>query len=266
MHIISDLFLGFNEFSLEEEIIPEVDLVILNGNLGALKRGMLYAEKICRKHPNIEFIFNPGDTEAHHSVPKTLNEMEESLRIRQQSSPTWPKNLHYNTNNIILQLQTGEKVDVLCLYGYPKIHDVSVPWEETVWFQYHVSELVHSFTGNKYYGKPLETTSAEICWHGWYPVFATKEWINEQHEIELQKVKTWELTDNGCRKILVTHINPYKDKRCLNQVVTPYLIHLNNGTWVTSNVPVNGVQFLGSKLYSNPGRGVEARGKIVSVQ
>jgi hypothetical protein len=33
IHVISDLFLGFNEFSTEEEHIPDVDLVIVNGKV-----------------------------------------------------------------------------------------------------------------------------------------------------------------------------------------------------------------------------------------
>ena len=62
VHVISDLFLGFNEFANpEDEVLPEVDLVILNGNIGHLKRGMLYAETLCRKYPETQFVYNLGE-------------------------------------------------------------------------------------------------------------------------------------------------------------------------------------------------------------
>ena len=96
------------------------------------------------------------------------------------------------------------------------------------------------------------------------PIFASQEDINRFHDNETKTVRDWELTPSVI-KILVTHINPYKDTRCENQSVTPYNIHLEKGYWIGSNTQVNGIRFVGAKLYANPGRGVEARSRLFHI-
>lgn len=263
MHIISDLVLGFNEFSIEEEQIPDVDLVILNGNLGIIKRAMFYAETLCRKYPDIQFVFNCGETEYHSSPPKFLGELDESISIRKFSNSTWPTNLHWSKEPQLITLRNGIQVDVLCTYGYPFIHGLSIPWEETIWFKNYVMDIVQDTkTLTQGYWKKPETTSDVN--HGYGCVFASKEWINAQHEKEWKLVQDWEIKETGL-KILVTHINPHNDTRFHGQIVSPYKIHLKDGIWVGSNTPSNGTLFLGANLYSNPGRGMLARQKVISV-
>ncbi len=262
VHIISDLFLGYNEFSSEEEAIPEsTDLVIFNGNLGHLKRGMLYVETLCRKYPDVQFVYNLGQTEKYQTFTKNVNEVENSLAIRKSSSPTWPKNLHWDTNSQIIKLRNGKTVDVMCKYGFPKIHKCNIDWENTVWYKDHVMDVIYWFDSRNISDKPKETSDVA---HGGVPIFATIDWINQQHEKEWLDVKKWEITPT-CYKILITHINPFKDTRCYGLDVSPYLIHLYNGLWISSNTVCEGINFLGGDLYSNPGRGSVARSKIVEI-
>ncbi len=262
VHIISDLFLGYNEFTLEEETIPEsADLVIFNGNLGHLKRGMLYVETLCRKYPDVQFVYNPGQTEKYQVFTKTINEFENSMTIRKSSSPTWPKNLHWSITNQIIQLRNGRPVDIMCAYGFPKIHKCHIDWKDSVWYKDYAMDVIYDFDSRNISDKPKETSNVE---HGQIPIFATIDWINQQHEKEWLHVKKWEINPT-CYKVLVTHINPYIDTRYEGLEVSPYLIHLNNGLWVGSNTVCEGINFLGSELYSNPGRGSAARSKIIEI-
>lgn len=264
IHVISDLFLGFNEFSIEEEQLPDVDLVIFNGNLGLLKRGMLYVEKLCNKYPDTQFVYNGGQTEYHVACPKFIGELDESLTYRKLSNSSWPSNLHWSKEPMLIKLKNDIIIDVLCTYGYPFIHKYDIPWEETIWYRDYVMEIKDDFPKEKKddWSRPADTSDVN---HGLYPVFATKDWINEQHLKEWKLVKNWEINIKHS-KILVTHINPYKDSRCQGQTVSPYKIHLENGIWIGSDTFCDKVQFLGSRLYSNPGRGSKARQHVISVQ
>lgn len=266
IHVISDLYLGFNEFSIEEEQIPDVDLVILNGNIGLLKRSMLYAETLCQKYPDTQFVYNYGHAECYKGPPKYVEELDQGLEIRKNSNSTWPKNLHWSKTPQSITLRNGHEINILCTYGYPNIRECSIPWTETAWYRDHLMEMYEDFPMDKYadgdWGRPRGTSPVN---HGWYPLFASREWIQEQHQKEWKLVQDWEVNGKGL-KILVTHINPYKDSRCEGQKVSPYLIHLNHGYWIGSNVECNGALFLGAKLYSNPGRGPLARQKVITIE
>jgi len=258
LHVISDLFLEYNEFCpAEDEVIPDVDLVILNGNIGHVKRGFLYAETLARKYPNIQFVYNLGERERYNDVTeKFLGEFEENLKVRVYANETWPKNLHWSTDSILLTFPNGESVDILCKYGFPKIHKLETDWENTVWFQ----EYVASYSSDlSYFPKESSQVYHDLAW-----VYASVEWINQKHLEEWMHVKKWEINPTY-KKILVTHCNPFRDNRYLGQVVSAYNIHLENGIWIGSNQFHNGVKFLGSKLYSNPGRGLEARNRIIVI-
>lgn len=260
IHVISDLYLRFNEHSHQEELLPDVDLVIINGNIGHIKRSMLYAETLCKKYPDIQFIYNLGETELYHTMPKFYGEIQESLSIRRSTNSTWPKNLHWCDKPQIIQCRNHAKFDVLCTYGYPKIHRVKTSWEDTRWSKFYVTDIIDDDDPSGKWYKPIETSNVR---HGCIPVFANMDWVNAQHVIEHQQVKKWELEPTE-HKLLVTHINPYMDDRTANQVTSPYLIHLNEGVWIGSNTQVNNINFLGSRFFSNPGRG-PARQQIFSV-
>lgn len=264
IHVISDLFLGFNESSPEEEIIPDVDLVVLNGNIGQLKRSMFYAETLCKKYPQIQFIFNNGETEIFPTVPKFVGETDESISVRKLTNASWPKNLHWSKDPMMITCSNNVKIDVLCTYGFPKIINSTVPWETTEWYKNHVLDMTLELQEEGSWSKPKESSAVR---HGAGPVFPSIERINQEHEKELVQVRNWELAPSldARFKMLVTHVNPFKDARTDVLTHKPYLFHLNKGIWISSNQPCNGVQFLGGKLYSNPGRGPLARQKIITV-
>lgn len=253
IHIISDLFLGFNELCPDEEKIPDVDLVIINGNIGHIKRAMLYIETLCKKYPDIPFILNLGEYEQRTGTGKSFKELSTQLEIRKNSSNNWPQNLHWSQKPIIVTCKNGAIFNVLSVYGYPKIHSYEDEWKDTRWAKYYVTEIIDDYDPTDKWYKPAETSFVR---HGPVAVYATLEWINNQHELEKQKVKEWELSEGIGIKLLITHINPYKDNRFEKQVVSPYLIHLENGLWITSNTKCNGLNFLGANLCSNPGRGI----------
>ena len=259
IHIISDLFLEYNEFTpIEDTIIPDVDLVILNGNIGHLKRGMFYAEELASVYPDIEFIYNFGETERFRGAQQKYNtELFDSMKVRVEKNPLWPKNLHWSIDPIHLTLKNGRKVDILCTYGFPKIYSCNVPWEETIWF----SEYVMGVTTDHDSFRPKD---ASIVWHGTHPVWASLAMINEQHTLEHAKIKQWELEPTTF-KILVTHINPYKDSRCKDIEYAPPRIHLENGLWIAADTKTQNLKFLGARLESNPGRGSPIRSNVIVI-
>lgn len=261
IHIISDLFLGHNEFSRSEENIPDVDLIILNGNIGDLKRSMLFAETVCKKYPDAEVVVNRGFTERYHNfVPKFAEEPVEGMLYRQKLNPDWPKNLHFSLNPTHIKLRTGEIFNILCVFGFPRIHKISEDWMNS-WYYRNIMMDVTLNQNDPRILKPKN--SSNVC-HGHFPVWASQEWINTNHEEEVLKIKYWETTPDH-RKILVTHMNPYKDDRNLNLIVSPHLIHLDEGLWVTSNTKVEDVRFLGARLVSNPGRGELPRRHVIVI-
>lgn len=265
IHIISDLFLGFNEFSTDEETIPDVDLVILNGNLGLMKRGMLYATTLCKKYPKTQFIYNLGESELYcYGSEKFEGEYKAQLLSRKSLDKDWPANLHLTfEDSMQIELSNNRKLDIFCAYGFPKIHKLLVPWKQTIWAKNYNGKICtyDDPEGKKYH--PIGTSNVS---HGHIILPSDIEHINNLHNQEWQKVKNWELTNNSAYKILVTHINPYVDRRLIGQEVSPYLIHLDKtALWIGSNTYCNGVQFLGGYLYSNPGRGPAVRSQIIEM-
>lgn len=261
IHVISDLYLGYNEFSTEEEQIPDVDLVIINGNVGLLKRSMYYVETLCNKYPDIQFVVNLGQIE-RCAPEKYIGELEDNISIRVSSNPTWPKNLYWGKKPAHIVLRNGLPINLLCTYGYPLVMRSIEPWETTDWYRFHAMNYVdaNSIEGSRF--KPAETSDVP---HGVIPIPASIDYINQEHEKELVLVRNWENTAAEGQRILVTHVNQYNDKRFAGIKVKPYLIHLHQGIWISSNTECNGLMFLGGKLYSNPGRGSNARDKVITV-
>lgn len=262
LHIISDLYLGHTQHAdpIEYSIPAGVNLIIINGNLGSGKRSMFHAEAIAHKYPNIPIVYNLGQSEKYNEIPKLANEVENGLLNRRQHNIGWPKNIYYSIDNIELTLEGGSQVDILCTYGFPKIHSYTGVWEDTEWFKNYVADVTLDHTDPRV-DKIKGVTNT--C-RGYIPVWATMDWINEQHFREEAKVKKWELNQTSY-KILVTHINPYNDIRLKNQIVSHYQIHLNNMLWVTSNQKIENLKFSGARLVSNPGLGEEARSHVVTI-
>lgn len=259
IHLISDLDYGWNEWSSEEDLeLPDVDLIVLNGNIGRLKRSMLYAETIARKYPNTKVIYNLGWLEQYYMViGKSDNEQIKNTENRFKLNPSVPKNLHFSLDSQIIKFNNGFELDVLTTFGFCEIHKLNTAWENTIWFKKCVSRI--DFARGKIEGLPTDDVI-----HGQVPYFATPEWMHEQYIKEYDKVRNWENTVT-CKKLLITSANPYQDKLYDNLEVSPYKIHLQNGLWLCSGSKVDLSNFLGARLVSNPGRGLEARQHIITL-
>lgn len=267
VHVISDLEYGFNEETdPNDEIIPDVDLVIFNGNLGTIKRSMLYAHKMAHRHPETQFVYNFGELERYWRItPKFEWEGEDNMVIRLANNPGWPKNMHWKDPRtdepLLITLRTGQVVSVFPIYGFPRINSYTGNWEDTQWNRNYCVQTERKENVETWAEKPKETSFVS---HGILPVWATQEWINKKFEEMEPRVRKWEqnLQHFG---ILVTHLNPYNDPRFENCSVSPFLIHLDKGLWVTAKTRVNNINYLGAKLYSNPGRGEARRSEFIEV-
>jgi len=269
LHVISDTNYHPNEPYEPYTIPTEADIVVLNGNISTawLKRGFMYAYALAESHPDVQFVYNLGEEMYYFEISKYENELEDNILLRMKNDVNWPKNLHWkhstDPNGMPIQLRNGYTVSVFTTYGFPKIHRYTGDWEDTYWFQnYPMSTLqVHKENINEFKEKPNDTSDVS---HGLVPVWATQDWINKKHSDEAAMVKNWELSLKHC-PILVTHLNPFNDTRFVNCTVSPYLFHLNNGTWITSNTRVKNINYLGGRLYSNPGRGESVRAECIEI-
>lgn len=269
VHVISDLDLKFNEFTPKtEETIPDVDLVILNGNIAYQpKRGMLYAETLCNKYPRTHFVYNFGFHELYTKGGffKSRDELVSSVKSRANFNSNWPQNLHFFPEDYKrLTLRNGHKVDIFCAFGYPQIYSYKGSWEDHIWYKNIMVDMTQDIEDPRLV-LPKDTSRVN---HGHWPVWATKEWINEQNQIEFNKIKSWELNydENSGFKILVTHINPVRDSRYENMSVDFFNMHLDKGMWIGSNTKVENTMYLGAKFISNPGRGEQARSLVIHAE
>jgi len=261
--VISDLFYYETErFSNEDLVIPDVDLVIINGNIGSGKKSMQYAEILCKKYPTTCFVYNLGFTEAYiGNMIKDSNEILNGIYLRKQISSFWPKNLYYSPDEMFITLRNGFTVNVLCMFGWPTIYDFTGDWKDTYLYKNVITEVTNDIK-HKHFIKPKDTSDV---WHGYLWIWAYPEWINLKNIEETDKVRQWEITPNHY-KILVTHINPLKDTRFKNIRYSSYDIHLNDMLWVSADNTINGALYKGGHLKANPGRGSAPRSKIINVE
>lgn len=263
VHIISDLDYGDNEHTEPSDInVPDVDLIICNGNIASLKRSLNFGMKLAESRPDTHVVWNPGDLELYRfCFPKYEREGRDALMTGQIAAEWWRPNFHYSEDSKILNLRNGEQVDVLPLMGWPRIHSYEGMWEDT-WFFRNIMVTSISDPNDENFQKYKPSNTSHV--NHFFPLWATQEYINNQHEKEYEKAKKWELAPTSY-KILITHFNPYKDTRFYNTNTSPYQIHLENGLWVTSDTKCESVRFLGARLVSNPGRGDVARSHVVTV-
>lgn len=266
VHVISDLNLLYNEFTPESEYnIPDVDLVVLNGNIGVLpKRSQLYVEELCKKYPDTQFVFNYGFSEFYPNgiMPKVNEVINTTYEQRESLNENTPKNFTrlYRKNKLI-KLRNGDIADVFCAFGFPYIYSFKGKWEDYIWYRNIIVKGIDD-PRDPEITLPKGTT---LCNHGSMPVWASQQWINEQNAIEFNLIRDWELNVREGSKILLTHINPIQDSRTTNQVVEFFNIHLHNGVWIGSNTYINNTLYLGARFYSNPGRGETARSLVITV-
>lgn len=264
VHVISDLFLENTEKTPKSELnIPDVDLVILNGNISNGKRAMLYIETLCKMYPDKAFVMNYGFLERYVGhIMKVTNEAEINEINRKNMSVDWPKNLYFNPNaSNIITLRNGYTVDVFTGLGFPFIHKVHVDWKSTYWYKNVIAEVIHDMSDTRF-EKPAGTSNVN---HGDLWIWATPEWINEQHVKETDKARAWELAPTHY-KIFVGHINPIRDSRMQGISYSGTDIHLRDMLWVTADTYVDRVMYSGAMLVSNPGRGILPRSRIIKVE
>lgn len=268
IHVISDLDYGYNEpTDPEDTVLPEeADLVVVNGNIGFVKRSFLYIYELCEKYPDKQFVFNYGEIERYYRVfAKVPNEGEESLSIRMKASRDWPKNLYWKDprtdDELLIKLRNNQTISVFADYGFPKLHNYEGDWEDSYWYRNYSTAIVTKESLEHVEPKPKEYYDAS---YGKILLWATPEWVNEKFAETERKAKKWEenLKNFG---VFITHLNPYNDTRLKNMTISPYKIHLGNLVWITSNTKVNNINYLGAKLYANPGRGKLARSEYITV-
>jgi hypothetical protein len=264
VHVIHDLNYGFNEPTDPTDLeLPDVDLVILNGNLGESgKRSMYYAHELCAKYPNIQFAYNDGYIERYRGqVDKVKNDYDNNILAR-TTQEDWPKNLHWkdprSKDGLEIVLQTGQTVSVWCAFGFPNVIDFEGDWEDT-WFYCNICEgqfPVHTLESDI-----LPGTDIKI--YGDIDKWATREYIQQKFIEQEDMIRNWEVAGKHYN-ILVTHLNPYKDPRLEGISYRSYNIHLYDRLWATTQLAKD-VYYVGAKLISNPGRGSIARGKVLEV-
>ena len=264
---------GFNEPTSPEDLqLPDVDLVILNGNIGyTVKRSWHYAYQIANLYPNIQFVFNDGYTERYQRhIQKSKHEDEDGMSVRQTQDKSWPSNLHWkdprDEEGLLILLQTGQTVAVWPCFGFPNVVSYD-DWDST-WFYKNIAKgqiPVRTLESDLLPNSDLKLYGDRIVWSD--PEFIKKHFIDQD-----TKLRNWETKQIAHKHygIVVTHLNPYADPRLDNVKYSPYKIHLKgqegegDRLWVTTNQEKN-INFLGAKLYSNPGRGSIARGKVLEV-
>jgi hypothetical protein len=264
VHVIHDLWYGFNEPTDPEDLnLPDVDIVILNGNLGYnSKRSTFYAFELANKYPDVQFVYNEGYTERYcHVVDKWVHELEDSMNVRIKNSDDWPKNIHWKDSRskqgLDILLRTGQTISVWPCFGFPEVIKYD-DWTET-WFYHNVCEgqiPVYKLDYNILPGTNLKIFGDITHW-------ATPEFIKNHFQTQEDMIRDWEINAKHFG-IIVTHLNPYKDPRLDNIKYKGYKIHWLNRLWVTTQQE-NQINYLGGTLYSNPGRGSGPRSKFLEV-
>lgn len=260
LHVISDYYYGFNEFSSDTDmVLPDADLVIMVGNMGVIRRSMFYMETLCKKYPNTQFVINVGRTEdGLHQ--KNDTELTDGLTTRQMISEFWPKNLHYGFHKPIELTINDRKVELLCLHGYPHIIPDTVEstkWKSTNWYKYATHGI--TFDPNEFKHK-----DAADVYHGWFSKFSNVERCREDHKKEYEVVKNW-LADNpnDITKILVTALCP-KDDPCLSDIEYVMYPDVKPDVWVASGRTIED-RSENYVLYGNPGRSELARKSVLLI-
>jgi hypothetical protein len=264
VHVIHDLWYGYNEPTDPKDLqIPDVDIVILNGNLSYNgKRSIHYAFQIAKMYPDVHFVYNEGYAERYlQIIDKWKYELEDSMRTRLQNSTDWPKNLHWKDSRseegLDILLRTGQTISVWTCFGFPDVVSYD-NWQDT-WFYRNVAEgqiPVYKLDYDTLPGTDLKIFGDMLQW-------ATPEFVRKHFQDQENKIRNWEVNAKHYG-ILVTHLNPYNDPRLENVTYKGYNIHWYKRLWVTTHLDKE-VNYLGGTLYSNPGRGSGPRSKFLEV-
>ena len=260
IHTISDYYLRFTEFTTDvDETLPECDLVIIVGNMGYIKRSMIYAEYLCRKYPEKQFVISVGRTE-NGLHQKNDTEITDGLTNRQMISELWPKNLHHAFKKPIKLVINDQKIEVLCFYGFPHITEETIDdsvWKSTQWYKY----ASHGVTFDQ---KEFKHKDAADVYHGWFTKFSTPERCREDHDKEFEVVREWlSHKSEDTVQILVTALNPKNDP-CLENISYSMYHGAQPDVWIAGGIKMEdrSDNFI---LYGNPGRDESARKSILII-
>ena len=259
VHVISDYYLNFVEFTTDtDETLPECDVVVIVGNMGQIKRVMIYVEALCNKYPDKQFILNIGRTEDGLHA-KNNTELSDGLTNRQKISKFWPKNLHYSFQKPISLTINDQTIEVLCFHGFPYIIEDNIEdsvWKSTQWYKY----ATHGVTFEQ---SEFKHKDAADVYHGWFPKFSTVERCREDHDQEYNIVKEWLSDKNDATKILVTALGPKMDP-CLAGIEYHMYPDISPDFWIASGTDAEerNNSFV---LYGNPGRSESARKAVLII-
>ena len=259
VHLMSDLWLEDNEWAdPEDEILPECDLVIVNGNCGVTRRTMLHIETLCKKYPEKQFIYNLGSRDIAHQ--KSYTQIPDGLTARQLHSDLWPTNLHYRYKKPLTLEINNTVLDIFCLHGYPKIDEKvedDAAWRSTTWWKHFYHEITHDQT-------KFKAPNAANVYHGHWPVWSTPELCREDHDIEQATINNWLATPSDGYKVLITSLSPVNDSTLSNIEYTMYE-GIQPDYWFVAGVKIDTV--IGQcQLHGNPGRGALARNTVFTMQ
>jgi hypothetical protein len=254
LHVISDLALFmFEHTDPVDEVLPDCDLVIFAGNCGYVKRTMVYAEMLCNKYPDKQFIVNLGMKEL--PFQKNSTEIRDGLMVRHAHSELWPENLHFKYQKPIKLKIKDRELDILCMFGFPYIDEnvqADEVWKSTEWYRY----AYHGLTHNQNDFKPKGASDVN---HGHFPIWSTPALCREYHDKELEIVKAW-LGDGGAdSKILITALSPIDDP-CLSGIQYTMYSEIEPDHWI-----FGGSAIKTSKLYGNPGKGAACRSEVLCI-
>lgn len=259
VHIISDLWLDSNEWNNpEDENLPECDVVIVNGNCGHTKRAMILIEPLCEKYPEKQFIYNMGLIDAPYQ--KTKTQVPDGLRARQMYSDLWPKNLHYRYKKPLILEINNTKLDILCLHGYPSIAENvqdDEAWRSTVWYRYFYHGVTHDQT-------VFKAPQAANVYHGHWPIWSTPELCRQEHDAELELIKSWLNTPSEGLKVLVTAISPFNDPNLANIEYTMYQ-GIQPDYWFVGGTKID-TTIDNCLLHGNPGSGSLVRDVVCTMK
>lgn len=258
VHIISDLWLEDNEWAdPEDEILPECDLVIVNGNCGIAKRTMLHIETLCKKYPEKQFIYNLGGRDIAHQ--KSYTQIPDGLTGRQIHSDLWPKNLKYSYRKPFNLELKGIKLDVFCLHGYPKVDEsvaVDEVWKASLWYRNFYHEITHDQT-------VFKAPEAANVYHGHWPIWSTPDLCRVDHDKELDIINAWLNQPSDGHKTLITTLSPFNDLTLPGIKYTMYE-NIQPDYWFVGGASLN-TKIGKCSIHGNPGRGSLARSTVFSM-
>lgn len=239
LHIYSDLGLRYLEFADSvDETVPDCDAVIVAGNISTdAKRSLLFQETLGQHNKPIFLNFGLLEFSRGSYCLETLISAHTRYGVKKDSNCYYK----HNANTILPEL----KLDVLPLFGWPKL-DSQEELDSTklgkinleiVWGMYYDEEGVAVNTFDPYPTK----------WNR----------INELHEQEQQVLSDWltdQHTSDNTKVLVVGHNYANIIKADLTNVIL-----------IVPNDVAQDTAFNNGRLYSNPGRGVLPRSRILTV-